>query len=773
MRLKQILNITTILTFIVLVLGCANPKMGNTYSITKEPGLSITSLPASWDEAIPLGNGMLGALVWQKEGKLRLSLDRADLWDLRPIEIKDTVIWKYSWVIEQRNNGTFSEVKNKLDRLYDDNPAPTKIPGAALEFNIEKLGEVENVSLNIPEALCKVKWKNKASLITFVHGDKNRGWFNFKGIDKDFVPILSPPDYTKGDINKKANSLNTQDLLTLGYTQGETHSTPNSHSYIQEGWGGFKYHVYVEWEYHNNELVGCWSITTEYPEWIKTEDAKAVVKNSFSCGYPKELENHKIWWKNFWNQSNISLPDSVIERQWYLDMYKFGSAARKNAPPIALQSVWTADHGQIPPWKGDYHHDLNTELCYWPAYSGNHLDLEEGFLDWLWKYRYNFKDYTRKFFDAEGINVPGASTIEGKVIGGWSQYGYTPTASAWLSYHFYLHWRYSMDREFLKNRAYPWLKDVAIYLEDITEKDENGKLKLPLSSSPEIYNNDAKAWFYDLTNYDLALIRWTFEKAAEMAREINIPEDAKRWESLMQNCPEFAIDAQTGLMYAPGFPSNESHRHLSHLLAIHPLGSIDWSQGTEAQTVITNTVQNLKNRGTDLWTGYTFSWFANVQARMFDGEGAAETLRIFAQNFCLPNSFHVNGEQYNRGFSKFKYRPFTIEGNFAFAAAVQEMLIQSHSGKVNIFPAIPAEWKDVSFNNLRTEGAFTISSEKKNGKVQFIRINSDKGGIIKINNPFNGFKYSVNSNIVIGTSLIEIKMEAGETIELNRTEETN
>ena len=753
--------------FLFLTILCnANPKMDNDNLVVKEQLLSFDFIARSWDEAIPLGNGMLGALVWQKEDNLRLSLDRADLWDLRPIEIIDKTIWKYSWIIEQRKKGNISEVHNKLDCLYDDNPAPTKIPGAALEFNITKLGEVENVSLNVSNALCEIQWKNKVKLTTFVQGDKNQGWFCFEGVDKDFVPELLPPNYTKGDINKKANSLNTQDLLTLGYEQGEVTRTPNTQSYTQEGWGGFKYHVYVEWKYENKELKGCWSISTEYPKWEKSEDAKTVVKNGFNCGYLNELQSHKLWWKNFWMQSNIALPDPVIEKQWYLDMYKFGSAARKNAPPVALQAVWTADQGQIPPWKGDYHHDLNTELCYWLAYSGNHLDLEEGFLEWLWKYRDNFKEYTGSFFNAEGINVPGASTIEGKVIGGWSQYAYSPTASAWLSHHFYMHWRYSMDREFLKNRAYPWIKDVATFLEDITEIDENGKLKLPISSSPEIYNNEAKAWFYELTNYDLSLIRWTFEKAAEMALELNNHEDAKKWNGLLMDCPEFAIDEQSGLMYAPGFPCNESHRHLSHLLAIHPLNVIDWSQGDESQAIIENTVQNLKKLGTDWWTGYSFSWFANVQARMFDGKGAAETLRIFAQNFCLPNSFHVNGEQYNRGFSKFKYRPFTVEGNFAFAAAVQEMLIQSHSGVVHILPALPAEWDDVSFVNLRTEGAFTVSCDKKDGEVQFVRINSEKGGIIKIKNPFNGLNYSVNSKIEMGTPLIELEMEAGDTIVL-------
>lgn len=734
--------------------------------------LSFTELAASWDEGVPLGNGMLGVLVWQKDGNLRFSLDRADLWDLRPMDIKNKDEWKYSWIQEQLKNNTFSEVHNKLDRLYDNNPAPTKIPGAAIEFDIKQFGEVENVCLTVLDAQCEVQWKNNIRLNTFVHASKNAGWFRFEGVDANFKPVIVPPNYATGDINKKANSLNTQDLVTLGYAQGKITGDANSQNYIQEGWGGFKYHVSVEWKYNKNALEGCWSISTEYPEWDKTRDAAEVVEQCLKSDFTTELTVHKEWWKSYWDKANINIPDSLLEKQWYLEMYKFGSAARKDAPPIALQAIWTADNGTIPPWKGDYHHDLNTQLCYWPAYSGNHLDLEEGFLDWLWKYRDNFKEYTHDFYEADGINVPGATSIEGIGMGGWSQYGYTPTASAWLSHHFYLHWRYSMDREFLKNRAYPWIKDVATFLEDITEKDENGKLKLPLSSSPEIYNNEAKAWFYDLTNYDLALIRWTFEKAAEMARELNIPEDAKKWDSLLQDCPEFAIDEQSGLMYAPGFPCNESHRHLSHLLAIHPLNSIDWSQGTEAQMIIANTVQNLKDLGTDWWTGYSFSWFANVQARMFDGKGAAETLRIFAQNFCLPNSFHVNGEQHDRGFSKFKYRPFTIEGNFAFAAAIQEMLIQSHSGVVLIFPAIPAEWKDVSFHNLRTEGAFTVSSEKKEGEVQFLRINSEKGGIIKIKNPFNDLKYSVNSKSVNGTSLIEIKMEAGETIELNSTEET-
>src|SRR5690606_38642718 len=108
----------------------------------------------------------------------------------------------------------------------------------------------------------------------------------------------------------------------------------------------------------------------------------------------------------FWAQSEVRLPNPVIERQWALDLYKFGAAARKGGPPITLQAVWTADDGRIPPWKGDYHHDLNTELSYWPCYAGNHLEEGLSYLDWLWATRDEGYAFTRKFFGAPGLNVP-------------------------------------------------------------------------------------------------------------------------------------------------------------------------------------------------------------------------------------------------------------------------------------------------------------------------------------------------------------------------------
>ena len=355
-------------------------------------------------------------------------------------------------------------------------------------------------------------------------------------------------------------------------------------------------------------------------------------------------------------------------------------------------------------------------------------------------------------------------------MGGWIQYSFGPTVGAWLGHHFYLHWKYSNDSVFLAQKAYPWMKDVAIYLEQISEFDENGKRKLPISSSPEINNNRIDAWFTKTTNFDLALIRFTFEKTAEMARCLGKTEEAERWLAIINEWPDFArAGKNNGLAIAPDYPLTESHRHFSHLMAWHPLGIIDWSNGSTDQEIIQATLKDLQENGTDLWVGYSFSWLGNLYARAFDGEKAAETLRIFAENFCLPNSFHVNGEQHNRGYSNFKYRPFTLEGNFAFAAAIQEMLIQSHTGTVKLLPAVPKNWKNIQFKGLRAEGAFVFDLKMINGIISEITILPDKGGTLFLHNPFFPEKFDMTGGKLIQDGeLLEIETTSGKNIALKR-----
>ena len=152
-------------------------------------------------------------------------------------------------------------------------------------------------------------------------------------------------------------------------------------------------------------------------------------------------------------------------------------------------------------------------------------------------------------------------------------------------------------------------------------------------------------------------------------------------------------------------------------------------------------LSELEELGTDLWTGYSFAWLASHAARAKDGERAQKALNIFARAFCSQNSFHLNGDQTKSGYSKFTYRPFTLEGNMAAASGLQEMLLQSYGGIIRIFPAIPGSWKNTGFYQLRAEGAFLVSAYKKAGDLIKVEIFSERGGELAIENPFGSAKF--------------------------------
>ncbi len=695
-------------------------------------------LASSWDEGMPLGNGMMGALVWEKDGKLRVALDRADLWDLRPTDNVYKEGINYQWVRKNWEDKTYKKVHKALDEYYDKAAGPSKIPVAAMELGLDQLGPVESVRLYTHHGLCRIQWTNGASMELFMDPEEPVGWFRLNGVDAAHEINLVAPPYTSVSGSSDRNKVTGgQDVERLGYPAGKLENGLTSMDYRQEGWEGFHYQVHCELDREEKSITGRWSISSHYPDEEANPSAAEYLQQTGQSTYEESRDELLGWWEQYWSRSAVSLPDPVLEKQWYLEMYKFGAAARKGAPPISLQAVWTADNGLLPPWKGDFHHDLNTQLSYWPAYAGNQLELEEGFLDWLWGIREEGKKYTRWFYEAEGLNIPGVSTLKGVQMGGWSQYSYSPTVSAWLGQHFYLHWKYSQDQSFLRERAYPWIKDVAIFLDQIALKDDEGKRKLLLSSSPEIFDNKREAWFDETTNYDLSLIRFTYRAASEMARKLGLEEEAKQWSSILTQWPEMAVDPESGLMFAPGFPYDESHRHFSHLMAFHPLGMIDISQGPKQAEIIYNTLRNMEEQGPDWWTGYSYSWMGNLYARALEGDRAAKALKDFATSFTLPSSFHVNGDQSGTGKSKFTYRPFTLEGNFAFASGIHEMLLQSHTGTIFVFPAIPESWKEVSFQTLRTEGAFLVSATRENGVCTRVEITAEKGGTLRIADPFN------------------------------------
>lgn len=720
------LKVNSKLFLLILIIStCAHQ---NSFSQSQETHiLQFSQIPDRWDRGIPLGNGMIGVLVWQHGSFLRLSIDRADLWDLRPTaEIEK---YSYQWAYQHKISGDWDTVWKVADEPYDRDPGPTKLPGAAVEFDIQKLGKVASIELNIKTAICKIQWENGTVFRIFVDALQPFARYEWQG--NSINPILQAPLYSSPGADYSQNQVvGGSDLSRLGYKQGIVKQGKRMQVYLQKAWGSLTYQSAVSYR----DAQGIISITAHYSDKPKAKTASKIAQKAIATNFDAGAAAHKQWWLHFWEQSSIKIPDKRLEKQWYMEMYKFGAASRIGSPPISLQAVWTADNGKLPPWKGDFHNDLNTQLSYWPAYTSNHLLEASVFTDWLWENKPTFEAYAKHYFGSTGLNVPGVATLHGKPMGGWHMYALSPTVGAWLSQHFYLQWKYSMDSVFLVERAYPWIEEAAVFIENITTI-KDGIRKLPMGSSPEFNDGGINAWFLEPTNYDLALCKSLFRFASEMARVQGMHNEANHWELIGSQFPDYDVDAETGLSIAPGSIYNDSHRHFSHLMAFHPMASLSYDNEIEKQ-IIDKSIANLEKYGGKWWTGYSYAWLANIYARMHKGEKAAASLNIFATCFCSPNTFHLNGDQCKNGYSEMTYDPFTLEGNFAFASGLQEMLLQSHEDYIDIFPAIPEDWKDVSFTNFRAQGAFLVSAIKENGVVVRFRIEAPEGGSTNVKLPF-------------------------------------
>jgi alpha-L-fucosidase 2 len=323
-----------------------------------------------------------------------------------------------------------------------------------------------------------------------------------------------------------------------------------------------------------------------------------------------------------------------------------------------------------------------------------------------------------------------------------------------------------MDNDFLKERVAPYYNEIGSFLAamQIPSTRYPGKTQITLSSSPEYHDNSINAWFKDYTNYDLALVKNFFSQGAVIAG-LTQPKEQSIWKKRLAQLPEFDVN-ETGLTIAPGQNLDESHRHHAQLMAIYPLGLLN-PDDTGNKRIMDASLRRLEQMGTRNWCGYSFSWAAAIYARAKQADHAANMLQIFSSNFCSSNSFHLNGDQKGGQYSSFTYRPFTLEGNFAFAQGVHEMLIQSYNGYIEIFPAVPLSWKDISFTHLRTEGAFLVSAKKANGVIDAIEITADQKNTLRIKLPFKTWivKGIARSQVVDkGNQFYELKLNKGQTI---------
>lgn len=228
--------------------------------------------------------------------------------------------------------------------------------------------------------------------------------------------------------------------------------------------------------------------------------------------------------------------------------------------------------------------------------------------------------------------------------------------------------------------------------------------------------------------------------------------EAAKWKNAANGLGNLYVNEQGALKLDRDADWPASHRHLSNLMGIYPFNLLTIDGSNSERETIWASLRQWEQFSTEEWVGYTFTWMACMQARTGNPEAALNYLEVYLRAFILRNGFYDNGDRSGTGYSKYDYRPFTLEGNFLAMQAVQEMLLQSwsptpgvtDSGVIRIFPAIPVRIRDAAFEDLRVEGGHKVSAKRERDATAWFKITAGKDGWIKVRDNFGNPEFSWN-----------------------------
>ncbi len=440
---------------------------------------------------------------------------------------------------------------------------------------------------------------------------------------------------------------------------------------------------------------------------------------------PAALERgHRAWWHAYYPASFVTVPDAQAEGFYWIQMYKLACATRRERQVIDLLGPWYRQTGWPRIWW-----NLNIQLAYSPVYAANRLELGESFTRFIDAKRDNFVRNAKEIWGFDGCaTVPHTTCYEGLRGDGTCapQAFINPGDFTWALWLYWQQYRYSMDHALVTNHArhafYPLLKgSVNLYLK-LLQSGADGRLHLPPMHSPEYSQTP-----YADNNYNLSLLRWGCTRLLELNARYGLNDaQAQEWERVLRDLTPYPTD-ENGLRVGATQAFERSHRHWSHLLMVWPLNLVSAEQPENRALVEKSLRHWLTVEGGKQIYGWSSAAAACLYACLGDGDQALASLRAHHNNrrFVMPNTQYIEGSP-------------VIECSLAAATALQTMLLQSGGGAIRVFPAVPGEWQEVAFHDLRAEGAFLVSAGRRGGRTRWVRVRSLAGETCRLRPGFDG-----------------------------------
>jgi alpha-L-fucosidase 2 len=462
---------------------------------------------------------------------------------------------------------------------------------------------------------------------------------------------------------------------------------------------------------------------------LDERDFLATARENLADLTPQKVEEvarlHRAWWTAYWARSFIVIPDKEIERHWYAALYALGSCSRPGKVAPGLWGNWlTTDN---PNWHGDFHLNYNFQAPYYLVYGANHVDLSLPFYQAILESMDNGRAMAKRH-GWKGVHFP-------VCIGPWGLSPENPDGdwgqrsnAAYAALNFICYWQYTQDVVFLRQTAFPYLREVAGFWEDYL-KLENGSYVIYNDSIHEGSGPD----FNPLLS--LGLVRALFKNLLAMSRELGVDADKRaQWQDILDRFSAFPVQERNG---STVFRYSEKgmawcDANTLGIQHIFPAGAIGMDSDPKLLAISRNTIDAMAR-----WSdGNGFcSWYSACARVGYDPKRILTGLRGECDTRSAPNLLL----QYGGG---------GIENCSGFLA-INEMLLQSHEGVIRLFPCWPREM-DARFGTLRAVGAFLVSAELKSGIISGVRFSSERGRPCTIANPWPGREVQVIRNGTTG-----------------------
>lgn len=714
-----------------------------------------------WNEALPIGNSRLGAMVFGNPAKEQIQLNEETIWAGEPgnnvpkntydkiVAIRKLLAEGKAREAQDLSNVTFP--RQAPDDL--DYGMPYQTFGSLwLSFPGHETFRDFYRELDIQDAVARTSYKvdgvqyhrevfasftDDVVIVRLTSSKKNALSFSMGLSTPHKIHALTATEKqlnlsgTSGSVDRKTGKVNFEGIVRPVLKGGQL--TVNGNSFdIKDA----------------DEVILYISIGTNFNRYNDlsgnpSKRAQTILDKALGVKYNKALANHSKKYQHFFNRVQLDLGTSaqankttdirvqefatandpaLVSLYFQFGRYLLISSSQPGGQPANLQGIW--NEKLSPPWDSKYTVNINTEMNYWPAEVTNLSEMHEPLFSMLEDLSVTGQESAREMYHARGWNMHHNTDlwrITGVVDGGY--YGMWPMGGAWLSQHIWQHYLYNGQTSFLQ-KYYDILKGKALFYLDILHEDRSGQwLVVSPSMSPENSYLPGSVGVSAGTTMDNQLIFDVFHNFIDAAKILDVDRSlADSVKVALNRLPPMQIGQHTQLQewLEDLDKTTDQHRHISHLYGLYPAGQISPFRNPDLTEAAVN---SLIYRG-DKSTGWSMGWKVNWWARLLDGN---QTYKLIQEQLSPPvGDKGQGGGTYPNLLDA--HPPFQIDGNFGCTSGIAEMLVQSYDGNIFILPALPDALPRGSVRGLKVRGGFEIDMSWDSSKLTTLIVKSTLGG---------------------------------------------